>query len=400
MKIAGLPKHSRLRPRVAVGLSGGVDSSVVAARLVEQGYRVTGVFLECWRAPGCRVDEDRKDAMDVALGLEIPFEVLDFKQAYKQKVVDYFYSEYAVGRTPNPDVMCNREIKFGLFYEWALERGFDYVATGHYARVRKTQVMLNCKRVTRYELMRGVDDKKDQSYFLYQMRGEQLRHLLFPIGGMKKSEVRREATWRGLLTAEKPDSQGICFIGEVSTKQFLRDLGMVEKRGRVLYPVQAQKTDNKAADLVEIGEHAGAWFYTIGQRIGRFSAMDHKLQVRYVDNLRKIGFDPAHMPPLYVMRKDVEQNQLIVGTREKLRRDAFAVGKTDWVNEDVAGQIQDLAGLTVRIRHGGRLLPVQSVRLDSRIKILLAEPTFGVAPGQAVVFYRGEVCLGGGVIEN
>lgn len=215
--------------KVAVGLSGGVDSAVSAALLVERGYEVTGVFLECWRGPGCRVDEDRKDALAVALDLKIPFEVLDFRREYKERVVDYFYREYVAGRTPNPDVMCNREIKFGMFYEWAMKNGFDHVATGHYARVEKRKATNEKRKTTTknvkleyqllkggdekhdrrlnvspgvslagaaragfggswtcqddYQLLGGVDAKKDQSYFLYQLRQEQLGHILFPVGG-------------------------------------------------------------------------------------------------------------------------------------------------------------------------------------------------------------------------
>jgi len=212
-------QKSNIKVKVAVGMSGGVDSSLAAALLVEQGYDVTGVFLECWRAPGCRVDEDRKDALEVAMGLGIAYKVLNFKKEYKERVVEYFYDEYKAGRTPNPDAMCNREIKFGMFYEWAMEKGFDYVATGHYARIANGEwrianegkpVAISDRRLA---LQSGVDPKKDQSYFLYQIRPEQLAHILFPLGGMRKTEVRKEAKKRGLSVADKPDSVGICFIG-------------------------------------------------------------------------------------------------------------------------------------------------------------------------------------------
>lgn len=202
--------------KIAVGMSGGVDSSVSAAVLKELGWEVTGVFLECWRGPGCRADEDRKDALTVALQLGIPFEVLDFKQTYKEKVVEYFFQEYEAGRTPNPDVLCNKEIKFGLFYDWAMEQGFEAVATGHYAQVKSLDQQS-------YGLFRGKDDQKDQSYFLYLLQHSQLSHILFPVGGLEKTEVRQLAESYGLPVAKKPDSQGICFIGEIDVRKFLRD---------------------------------------------------------------------------------------------------------------------------------------------------------------------------------
>jgi tRNA-uridine 2-sulfurtransferase len=205
--------------QVAVGLSGGVDSSLSAALLVEQGYDVTGVHLVCYEEPGCRAPQDRKDALAVALQLGIPFEVLDFQKEYKEKVIEYFYREYQAGRTPNPDVACNREIKFGLFLNWAVENGFDYVATGHYARIRE--------RAHGYYLLRGKDEKKDQSYFLYTLTQKQLSYILFRIGHLTKDQVRREAKKRGLVTADKPDSVGICFVGDVDVQEFLR-------RGRFL----------------------------------------------------------------------------------------------------------------------------------------------------------------------
>ena len=213
--------------KVALGLSGGVDSSVAAALLIELGYEVTGIYLECYNEPGCRTDQDKKDALQVALKLGIKFEVLDFRKEYKEKVVEYFYSEYKAGRTPNPDVMCNREIKFGIFYDWAMQKGFDYVATGHYCRITKDGPLF---------LQRAKDESKDQSYFLWQIPSDHLSHIIFPLGEMLKSEVRTKAKELGLLTATKPDSMGICFIGDIDVHKLLKDRLGEEEGDVVMYP--------------------------------------------------------------------------------------------------------------------------------------------------------------------
>ena len=334
-----------MRKKVAIGLSGGVDSAVAAMLLVDQGYDVTGVFLMCWKEPGCRTDEDRKDALAVALKLKIPFEVLDFRKEYKAKVVDYFYSEYKAGRTPNPDVMCNKEIKFGLFYDWCLENDFDYVATGHYAKIERGKLLI------------PKDKHKDQTYFLYRLRKEQLGHILFSLGGWTKSQVRAEARKRGLPVADKPDSQGICFIGEVNMQQFLRERLPV-KKGEVV--------DTKGR---VIGEHSGVWFYTIGQRHG----------------FRTSG----GRPPMYVIDKDVKKNSLVVGFGPETYRDGFKIRDIHWIEQPRIDE------LLVRIRHLGQLIEC-SLESD---RVKLAEPQRGVAAGQSAVFYDGEVCLGGGVIQ-
>ncbi len=202
-------KEKDNRKRVAVGLSGGVDSSVSAYLLKEQGYDVTGVYMQCWasREDGCSADEDRVDALKVATKLGIPFKYLNFVDEYKKRVIDYFYSEYQAGRTHNPDVMCNKEIKFGMFLDWAMKKGFDYVATGHYAGVRSNEGT--------FELLKGIDQTKDQSYFLYLLNQNQLSKTIFPLGEMEKSRVREIAEAIELHNSSKPDSVGICFIGEV-----------------------------------------------------------------------------------------------------------------------------------------------------------------------------------------
>jgi tRNA-specific 2-thiouridylase len=296
-----------MKTRVTVGLSGGVDSSVAAAVLVDQGYEVTGVYITCWSGVGCRDEEDKKDALDIALQLKIPFVHLDFQKEYKEKVYEYMMTEYAAGRTPNPDVVCNREIKFGLFYDWALEQGYDAVATGHYAQ---TDGM---------ELTRSVDEKKDQTYFLWQLRQEQLQYILFPIGHLTKAGVRAEAEKRGLLTAKKPDSQGICFIGEVSVSKFLEE--RIEK-----------KIGDIILDGKVVGEHRGVWFYTVGQKIG-------------VDQRKLVEFDQTDLPHFYVVRKDLDKNILFVGTKDQLFTNELVVGQLSWIHEK---EIE-----YVRIRHGG-----------------------------------------------
>lgn len=364
--------------RVALGMSGGVDSSVSAVLLKEAGYDVTGVFLECWRAPGCRAEEDRKDALAIALKLGIPFQVLDFKDTYKQKVVEYFFDTYKAGRTPNPDVLCNKEIKFGLFYDWAMEQGFDFVATGHYAQVKATGHRGQGREEQKTEpyglspevcLCRSKDEWKDQTYFLYRLRQDQLEHILFPIGHLLKSEVRSLATNYQLLTATKPDSQGICFIGEINVHNFLRErLG--ENPGDVV------DTSRRV-----IGRHKGLWFYTIGQRHG----FDSAFQVKDIE-----GVDKTAIPPFYVVAKDREKNQLVVGFGAETYRDSFHIEDIHWISE----HLPLTSDLSVRIRHTGDLIPCQVVGNT----ITLARPIQGIAPGQSVVFYRDTICLGGAII--
>lgn len=363
--------------KVALGMSGGVDSSLSAYLLLEVGYEVTGIYLECWRAPGCRTEEDRKDALKVALELGIKFEVLDFKQAYKDRVVEYFFKEYEAGRTPNPDVMCNKEIKFGMFYDWAMEQGFDYVATGHYAAIEE----INGKK----SLTIPADTHKDQTYFLYRMRQEQLEHILFPLGQLTKAEVRTEAKKRGIAVANKPDSQGICFIGEINVHNFLKErLG--ENPGEVV---------NTTGEV--IGTHKGLWFYTVGQRHGFEISGTWKT---------KQGELKHAMPPYYVIRKLPEKNQLVVGFGAETYVKEFGVEEMHWIDESVSISIEGLKeNLFVRIRHGGKLIACTILETANKsLKVKLAEPTQGIAEGQSAVFYQKNgdqyVCLGGGVIVS
>jgi len=345
--------------KIAVGMSGGVDSSVVAYLLKEQGHDVTGVYIQCWdfRPDGCRADEDRADAVAVASKLGIKFETLNFIKEYKEKVIDYFYKEYELGRTPNPDVMCNKEIKFGMFLQWALKNGFDKVATGHYARVEKIG--------DSYKLLKGLDDSKDQSYFLYLLNQEQLSKTLFPVGEMRKKDLRTLAKKAGITTFDKPDSVGICFIGEVDIREFLKKR-LKEKQGNVV---------NKDGEV--IGSHDGIQFYTIGQRHG------FKL-TKYV------GL------PMYVVGKNVEKNELIVGFAGEVNKDKIEATDLHWIGDAPESKFR----CDVRIRHLGELHKANVTLNQAKAFVELEDPIFGVAPGQSVVFYDGDVLVGGGIISR
>lgn len=371
--------------KVVIGLSGGVDSSVAAALLIEQGYEVEAVYLECYNEPGCRTDLDKADALKVAIKLGIRFQILDFRKEYREKVIEYFYREYEAGRTPNPDVMCNREIKFGIFYDWALRLNsfaqgynhapFDYVATGHYCRiVSYGDGPCNMRRAR--------DESKDQSYFLWQIPQDHLAHILFPLGEMLKSEVRAKAKELGLLTANKPDSMGICFIGEVSVDKLLKDkLG--ENPGEVV--MKLDKLTSQQTNRVVIGKHRGLWFYTIGERGGwEMSKLNHKT----IESLHQLGIDTNNMPPLYVVGKDREKNQLIVGGREETMRQEFKI-------LDSRFEKREGDKLWVRIRNLGELVSVSKIEGEV---VYLDQPIFGVAEGQSAVFYDETWILVGGAI--
>jgi tRNA-specific 2-thiouridylase len=387
---------NKKRPRVAVGMSGGVDSSLAAHLLVEAGYDVTGVFLECWRAPGCRSEEDRQDALKVALSLDIPFQVLDFKQAYREKVVEYFFREYQAGRTPNPDVLCNKEIKFGLFYDWAMAEGFDFIATGHYAAKIEAENIGPCLAIP-------ADAKKDQTYFMYLMTEDHLAHTLFPLAGLTKTQVRQEARKRKIHTAGKKDSVGICFIGDINVHEFLKErLG--ENPGEVV---------DTYGNV--IGSHRGLWFYTIGQRSG-FTICP----VTDITNSSGETISRQNIPPFYVIGKDGQRNRLIVGFGQETYRDTFEVSELHLINNKDM-ELLKRPDLMVRIRHTGALIPCQveweqetKNENSHRLRVILAEPTKGIAEGQSAVFYLSEqneakhretnspavVCLGGGVMAS
>lgn len=348
-------------------MSGGVDSSLCAHLLKERGYEVTGVFLECWRAPGCRTDQDRKDALKIALELDIPFEVLDFKQTYHDKVVEYFFAEYKAGRTPNPDVMCNKEIKFGLFYDWAMKNNFDFVATGHYAKSENGQ------------LLTPKDQWKDQTYFLYLMTQDQVEHTLFPLADLTKQEVRVEAEKRSIHVADKPDSVGICFIGDIDVRKFIKErLG--EKPGEV---VDAQGN--------VIGSHNGIWFYTIGQRHG--FTIKPSTSIKQSDGTT---VERTNLPPFYVIGKNADKNQIVVGFGPDAYQNEFSVSKIHLINQ--SEKLPDK--LMVRIRHTGEIMPAKV----EKNQVKLQEPTKGIAAGQSAVFYLSTNgnsfrCLGGAIIS-
>ena len=358
--------------KVALGMSGGVDSSLSAHLLIEAGYDVIGVFFDSWEGE-CRAIEDQRDAHTVANQLDIPFQVLDFKQAYKEKVIEYFFQEYRAGRTPNPDVMCNKEIKFGLFYNWAMKHGFDYVATGHYAKTDGINLLV------------PEDKHKDQTYFLYLLRQEQLQHIRFPLAKLTKQQVRQEAKKREIAVADKKDSVGICFIGDIDVHQFLRaKLG--ENQGDVI--------DVKGN---VIGKHKGLWFYTIGQRSG--FTVNQKTLVKKDDG----NFITKHnIPPFYVIEKIPEKNQLVVGFGNETLKQTFLISNLHIINSRYQ-QLDQLRNLKVRIRHTGKLLNCQVKIVGLQIKIILAQPTRGIAAGQSAVFYwpknNQTIVVGGGIIS-
>lgn len=395
--------------KIAVGLSGGVDSAVTAFLLRDAGHEVVGVHLYCYPAKsevekdgltraewikknGCRADEDKKFALKTALELEIPFKVLDFSEEYNRRVVDYFYREYEAGRTPNPDVLCNSEIKFGLFLDWALGNNFDFIATGHYAKIITSPSAVAAPpspSIQRgdHRLSLGIpkDHWKDQTYFLWKLTQKELAHVLFPLGDLEKSEVRKMAQEAGLSVATRPDSQGICFVGNVAARKFLARRLKV-KKGEV---------KNISGEV--IGTHDGIWFYTIGQRGGwTIKPEVQALISRTRDFKNSRTQDRERITPVfYVIGKDAKKNELVVGLAEEATGERFRIGETNWI-----GQIWPIGQISkkilVRIRHGGKLI---SATL-SRNEVTLEEPQRGVAPGQSAVFYseNGEL-LGGGVIE-
>lgn len=345
--------------KVFVGMSGGVDSSVTAAELKKQGHDVVGVFLKGWYPEGvtCTWKEDRQDAMRVAAHIGIPFTTLDLTANYKKFVIDYLISEYKVGRTPNPDVLCNKDIKFGAFLDWAKERGANKIATGHYAQAKEDKNI--------YRLLRGVDSKKDQSYFLYTLTQKELSHVLFPIGSVsEKAKIRAKARAMGLPVAEKRDSQGLCFIGHVDMEEFL-SAHIKTHPGDVL-------DENGSV----IGKHQGSVLYTLGQRHGFIT-------------------DKNTDEALYVLAKDISQNTITVGPKKSQAEHAphtLHIKNTSWTHIFPTGK-----GITAQYRYHGPEVEVESISSEGKVTFVRALEELP-AEGQALVFYRGEECLGGGTI--
>lgn len=359
--------------RVFVGMSGGVDSSVAAALCVEQGYQVTGVYMKNWTQDvagvECQWRDDLADAKSVAAQLSIPLQVFDFEAEYKQRVVDYMIHEYATGRTPNPDIICNQEIKFKLFLEAAQEQGADMIATGHYARNWEGR------------LFAGLDERKDQSYFLYRVSRDALRTTLFPLGRYNKEYVRYLAEQHNLPTANKPDSQGICFIGEVGIVDFLCEYVETEP-GPIRHYV--------SGDI--LGEHKGALFYTIGQRHGL-----------HIGGAVRDGVGGGGLP-LYVVSKDMSSNTVFVTEDlNALLADELHLKETHWLRQPSSDVSP--SNLYVRTRHLGKLQPLHDLQIShDAVRLQLATPERALAPGQSAVVYQqqpeGMEVLGGGVIAT
>jgi len=360
--------NKKVNSTVFVGLSGGVDSAVSAYLLKKQDYKVVGAFIKTWQPEWmpCTWKEERRDAMRVAAHLDIPFITIDLEKEYKEGVADYMLSEYKKGRTPNPDVMCNKEVKFGAFLKKAIEMGADYVATGHYAQIGATSKL----SAPGLRLLKAKDEEKEQSYFLWTLKQKQLEKILFPIGHLKKPEVRKIAKKIDLPNAEKKDSQGICFIGKVGMKDFLSHY-IPKQRGRVL--------DIKGK---EIGTHDGAVFYTIGERHGF--------------TIKEKGTDDS---PLYVIEKNMKLNTLSVGTKENLENEIGKVSReikiadTNWINNEPKENVV----YETQVRYHQKMQKAFLKKEDSAYKVIFKEPQTG-ASGQSIVLYDKDTCLGGGVI--
>ena len=382
--------------RVVVGMSGGVDSSVAAYLMKKQGYDVIGIFMKNWHdetvtiSDECPWLEDSYDAMIVAKKLMIPFQVIDFSKEYKKRIVDYMFSEYKVGRTPNPDILCNKEIKFDLFLKKALEFNADYIATGHYASVRKKGNV--------FELISGLDKKKDQSYFLCQLNQNQLSKIIFPLGNLNKAAVREIAKKNNLVTADKKDSQGLCFIGKVKLPIFLQQK-LKKKSGKIILvskTLSIYSSNKKINDLDElsngyvyhendgevVGTHVGAHFYTIGQRKGI-----------------SVG---GTKDPLYVIALDTKKNIIYVGEGDNhpgLMRKVLSVKKSQFHNIDDGSDITKIHGLKARIRYRQALQSVQVKRINSKYFFIFDDYQKSITSGQFVAVYKDDVLLASGVIS-
>jgi len=393
--------------RVVVGLSGGVDSSVAAYLLQQQGYEVIGLFMKNWHDEAVTISnecpwlEDSNDALLVAEKLGIPFQTVDLSEQYRERIVDYMFSEYEKGRTPNPDVLCNREIKFDVFMKIALSLGADYVATGHYCR--KDTIVVDGKEV--HQLLAGADGNKDQSYFLCQLSQEQLSKALFPIGELLKPQVREIAAEMELVTAEKKDSQGLCFIGKVRLPEFLQQ--QLQPKEGVIYEVnaeldtytidkpqftsvkeqlayQAKNIDYKPDMGKVVGRHQGAHYYTIGQRKGL-----------------NVG---GTKEPLFIIATDVTTNAIYTGQGQNhpgLFRTALFIQENEihWVREDLAIADGETMDVMARIRYRQPLQKATLHKFDNGMYISFEEPQSAITEGQFAAWYHGDELVGSGVIS-
>ncbi len=392
------------KQKVLIALSGGIDSAVSAYLLIKQGYEVEAAFMKNWSSTAgllkneCPWLIDRQDALRVAAFLKIPMHTLDFEKQYGDTVMDYFFKEYKAGRTPNPDVMCNKEIKFKLLYNWAIKNGFDYLATGHYAQVScsviptETKVYLGSGGIpplsrmhsfgrddrSVFQLIRSKDEFKDQTYFIYNIKTNQLPHILFPIGGMKKSAVRALARKLKLPNAEKKESMGLCFVGKIRLKDFLE-----QKLKPKIGPIVDQNGK-------EIGEHQGLYNFTLGQRQ---------------------GIAVGGGGPFYVYKKDLKTNTLYVTNNPKDKRletKEVQIHSINWLMSDVNGPNfakatsgKQMLGVPLkgRYRHQGEMVAIKVSQIDKDSCIVkFNKPQKAVASGQSLVIYKGKQCLGGGVI--
>lgn len=357
-------------PKVVVGMSGGVDSSVSAYLLQQQGYHVVGLFMKNWEEDDsdeyCSAAADLADAQAVCDKLNIKLHTINFAAEYWDNVFEHFLSEYKAGRTPNPDILCNKEIKFKAFLEYAAEDlGADYIATGHYVRKRETG--------NKVELLRGIDTNKDQSYFLYTLSENQIKQSLFPVGELEKPQVRKIAEQLGLVTASKKDSTGICFIGERKFNDFL---------ARYL---PAQEGLIRTVDGQVIGKHQGLMYHTLGQRKG----------------LGIGGLKQADDTPWYVVDKDIKNNELIVAQghdHPALFSTGLIAQQLHWVDRKI---VTEPFECTVKTRYRQQDIICQVNPLaEDKIEVIFEHPVAAVTPGQSAVFYKNEVCLGGGIIEE
>jgi tRNA-specific 2-thiouridylase len=393
--------------RVVVGLSGGVDSSVAAYLLQQQGYEVIGLFMKNWHDDSVTISnecpwlEDSNDALLVAEKLGIPFQTVDLSEQYKEKIVDYMFNEYEKGRTPNPDVLCNREIKFDVFMKIALSLGADFVATGHYCR--KGEVEVDGKKV--FQLLAGADNNKDQSYFLCQLSQEQLSKSLFPIGELTKPEVREIATQMELVTAEKKDSQGLCFIGKVRLPEFLQQK-LQQKEGLIVqidksdlvYKKEELQFDSIEEELVAesrnisynpemgkvVGKHQGAHYFTTGQRKGL-----------------NVG---GTKEPLFIIATNVETNTIYTGLGNEhpgLFKKALFIEKSEihWIREDLALDNGETFAVMARIRYRQPLQKAILHQFENGMYVQFEEPQSAITEGQFVAWYLEDELVGSGVIS-